>query len=252
MKSTFRIASVAIRELLHERVVYLLLGFAIGALALSILLGQLTYIEHAQLTLDFLLAGQHLAMCAFSVFVGIALFQRELASGSVAMVLSKPVPRWSFLVGKYLGQVVVQSTVIVGMGLIVYLVGTTLGKAPLASIAQATLMTILECAVLAAAAFFFAVNAGALTAVIGCVGLFLAGHFRVGAIQGSTTLDMFTKTVLRGLFPDLEIFNMRLLASYGLNLASDAVWLAVVYGFLASAFFVTLACLCFEHRDVPT
>lgn len=249
---TLRIAGIAVRELLHERVVYLLLGFVIAALALSVLLGQLTYVEHAQLTLDFLLAGQHLAMCGFSVFVGIALFQRELASGSVAMVLSKPVARWSFLLGKYLGQVAVQTVVILTMGLVVFAVGSALGKAPGVSIAQATLMTALECAVLTAAAFFFAVNAGAITAALGCVGLFLAGHFRVAAIQGTTVSDTVTKTVLRGLFPDLEIFNVRLLASYGLGLSTDALLFAIAYGLLASAFFVTLACLCFEHRDVQT
>ena len=249
---TLRIATVAIRELLHERVVYLLLGFVVAALGLSVLLGQLTYVDQAQLTLDFLLAGQHLTMCGFSVFVGIALFQRELASGSVAMVLSKPVARWSFLLGKYLGQLVVQTTVIVAMGLVVYAVSAAQGTAPANSIAQATLMTALECAVLAAAAFFFAVNAGALTAALGCVGLFLAGHFRVATLQGTTAADSATKAILRGLFPDLEIFNVRLLASYGLGLSTDALLLAVAYGLIASAFFVTLACLCFEHRDVTT
>lgn len=249
---TFRIAGIAIRELLHERVVYLLLGFVVAALVLSILLGQLTYTEQAQLTFDFLLAGQHLAMCGFSVFVGIALFQRELASGSVAMVLSKPVARWSFLLGKYLGQLVVQSTVIVAMGVVVWAVSAVQGNAPILSIAQATLMTILECAVLAAAAFFFAVNAGALTAALGSVGLFLAGHFRVAAIQGSSVTDSATKYLLRGLFPDLEIFNVRLLASYGLGLSTEPLLLAVLYGVVAAAFFVLLACLCFEHRDVTT
>jgi ABC-type transport system involved in multi-copper enzyme maturation permease subunit len=252
MKNTFRIAFVAVRELLHERVVYLLLGFAIAALAVSILLGQLTYVEHAQLTLDFLLAGQHLTMCGFAVFVGIALFQRELASGSVAMVLSKPVARSSFLLGKYLGQLVVQSVVIAGMGLVVFAASSVLGKAPVVAIAQATLMTALECAVLAGAAFFFAVNAGALTAALGCVAIFIAGHFRVSTVTGNSLTDSATKILLRGLFPDLEVFNVRLLASYGLGLSTESLLIAVAYGALASAFFVALACLCFEHRDVQT
>src|SRR3989338_8878152 len=108
MKHSFRIAWIAIRELLYERVFYLLVLFAAMALVLSLMLGQLTYAEQSKLTLDFMLGGIQLSMVLFSVFMGISLLQRELQMGSIAMVLSKPISRGSFLMGKYLGQISVQ------------------------------------------------------------------------------------------------------------------------------------------------
>ena len=51
------IAWIAIRELLYEKVFYVLVLFCVMALGLSLLLGQLTYAEQAKLTLDFMLAG---------------------------------------------------------------------------------------------------------------------------------------------------------------------------------------------------
>ena len=52
-----RIAWIAIRELLYERVFYVLVSFAAVSLGLSLLLGQMTYAEQYKLTLDFMLAG---------------------------------------------------------------------------------------------------------------------------------------------------------------------------------------------------
>ena len=77
MMNSLRIAWVAIQELLHEKVSYLLIGFALFSLAMSMVFGQMTYGEQAKLTLDFMLGATQLSMLLFSIFMGISLFQKE-------------------------------------------------------------------------------------------------------------------------------------------------------------------------------
>lgn len=255
MINTFRIAWIAIRELLYEKVFYLLVCFALAAMGLSMLLGQLTYAEQAKLTLDFMLGGIELAMILFSVFMGITLFQRELYMGSVSMVLSKPVSRASFLMGKFLGQITVQFGVILAMGGITLLVCQRFGTdvSPLA-IMQCVLMTFLEIMVLTSITYFFVVNAGVVTTAVVTLSLFALGHVgqTINDNLNHDSLPMLVWRMVKGVLPNLEVFNTKAIASYGLSLAWGTAGWAVVYALCCTTFFLLLATLCFNRKDILT
>lgn len=253
MKSIFFICAIAIRELVYERVFYLLLCFAVVCLGLSVLLGQLTYAEQYKLTIDFLLSTIHLSMILFSVFMGISLFQREIVSGSVSMVLSKPIARSSFLLGKFLGQSVVQLIVVALMT-----AGTvaTLAQYPdvkYLPIIQATALLYLETLVLTAMAFLFSVVAGAITASVAVFCLFALSHLQdsipMTAIKGwMATLWSTTRFFL----PELGVFNIKSLASYGVGISPETFGWAVVYAVCCAGFYLCAACVCFSKRDIIT
>jgi len=179
MTHVFRIALIAIRELIFERVFYLLLTFVIFALGLSVMLGQLTYAEQTKLTLDFMVGGIHLSMVLFSVFIGISLFRKELTMGSVSMILSKPISRTSFLLGKYFGQITVQLAVISFMILMTILVCSSYenfnSSIPLL---QSGFLIFLEICILSAITYLFAVNTGAIVTALVAFSFFVLGHLK--------------------------------------------------------------------------
>jgi len=255
MRHTFQIAWIAIRELLYERVFYILLSFAAAALALSLMLGQMTYAEQAKLTLDFMLAGIELSMILFSIFMGISLFQRELSLGSISMVLSKPVSRASFILGKYLGQLAVQLGVTLLMGLFTALVCMRFGSAvSFLSIFQTCLLIALEIAVLTAITYFFAVNAGAITTAVAALAFFAIGHLEntiADNVKYYAENDVAWKA-FENLIPNLEVFNMKSLASYGLSIPWHQVGLASLYAAICVVFYLVAASICFERKDILT
>lgn len=255
--NTLRIAGIAIRELIHERFFYILIVFAALALALSLVFGQMTYAEAAKLTLDFLLAATELSMVLFSVFVGISLFQKELTLGSVSMVLSKPISRGSFLLGKFLGQITVQLFVIAAMITMTYFLSHSaqelVTSVSAVSLAQTGLLIFMEALVLTGITYFFAVNSNASTTAIASLCLFWLGHFRSSAKESmgaaSDTLPwQLTKTIV----PDLSVFNMKALASYGLSIPWSEVGWAAVYAGCCLAFYLSLATLTFARKDILT
>lgn len=254
MTNIVRIAWIAVRELFYEKVFYILLSFALASLVFSLLLGQMTYAEQAKLTLDFMLGCTHAAMILFSVFMGISLFQRELTSGSISMVLSKPISRSTFLLGKYFGQVIVQTGMTLAMGLLTLLACSRFGTdISVAATLQTILLIACEVAVLTAITYVFAVNTGAVTTSILTLAIFSVGHMRdVVSSNLRGTDEVFIWRIIRTLVPDLDVFNMKQLASYGQSIPWSEFGWALTYGVACFAFYLFVAAVCFERKDIPT
>jgi ABC-type transport system involved in multi-copper enzyme maturation permease subunit len=254
MTPFLNIAVITIKELLHEKVLYLLGAFAVLALLISLLLGELTYAEQSKLTLDFLLAGTQITNLLFSVFMGISLLHRELNLGWIAMVLSKPVSRTQFLLGKFLGQITIQGLVILLMG------GLTIGLGRMfqielvyQSLFQTLLLTFFEGIIMSTIVYLFAVNLGALLSAAASLLVFALGNFSEGAIKTSSTGQTSTVwQVIQFLTPNLRILNMKTLASYGLTLEWRLVGILTLYTIVCSAMYFVLASLSFSKRDIFT
>lgn len=254
MMTLFRITIVAIRELIYERAFYLLLAFAILSLGISLMLGQLTYSEQAKLTLDFMLAGMEISMVLFSVFGGIGLFQRELTLGSVSMTLAKPISRQTFLLGKFLGQMAVQTVILLAMSGMALFACFPDGATHVNSFLQAVTMILFEITVVTAITYAFAVNSGAVTTAVSTLCLFCLGHLREGLSENidSGSPLFFVWRVAKALIPDLEVFNSKNLASYGATLPASAFWWACVYMLCCVTFYLLVASITFERRDILT
>jgi Cu-processing system permease protein len=254
MKHVFSIAKIAVQELVYEKFFYILVGFAIVGLGMSMLLGQLTYAEKTKLTLDFMLAGIEISMVLFSVFMGVSLFHRELALGSVSMVLSKPISRTSFLLGKYLGQMAVQSVVILGMTCITLAVVSQLeSDYSVVAILQASFMIGVEVCVLTALTYLFAVNANALTTSIVTLCMFWLGHFRASsAVHMGTSANNPIWVIAQGVIPDLNVFNMKTLASYAFSVSGMEILWASLYGLCCATLYLLAAALTFARKDILT
>ncbi len=254
MMNIGRIAWIAVRELFYEKVFYILLSFALASLAFGLLLGQMTYAEQAKLTLDFMLGCTHASMILFSVFMGISLFQRELTSGSISMVLSKPISRSTFLLGKYLGQVIVQTGMTLAMGALTLLACSRFGTdISVPATLQTVLLIACEVSVLTAITYVFAVNTGAVTTAILTLAIFSVGHMRdVVSSNLRNTDELLIWRFIRTLVPDLDVFNMKQLASYGQSIPWSEFGWALTYGVTCFAFYLFVASVCFERKDIPT
>lgn len=253
MKATLWIAWIAIRELLYERVFYLLVLFSLLGLGLSAMLGQMTYAEQSKLTLDFMLGAVEISLVLFSVFMGISLFHRELSMGSVSMILSKPISRSSFLLGKFLGQCVVQTVVIFLMGIIIWFGCSRYEElfSPVA-IFQTMLLTSFQVVVITAITYLFAVVSGAVTTSLATLTLFALGHLREGVAENLDKQSKMGWGIVKQIIPNLEIFNMKALASYGLSVPGTEIAWAALYAICCLVFFLAAALLFFQNRDIQT
>jgi len=254
MRKAISISLITVKELLHERVFYLIGGFALLAVGLSLLLGDLTYAEQSKITLDFLLAGIELTNLLFSVFMGITLLHRELNLGWIAMVLSKPVSRTSFLMGKFLGQTFVQGLVILMMGLLTWGL-CSMNEIVIApkSLFQSLLLMFFEGMIMSSVVYIFAVNLGALLAAASSLIVYALGNLTEGAEKTNQALQQSSLwTVLKAVIPNFRMLNMKTLAAYGLSIEWNLVGILFLYTIVCCLIYFTAAAVTFSRRDIFT
>src|SRR5688572_46674 len=107
MNKTWVLAKTSFRELVRERVFWLVAGLAIFLLCLSLLLGELSFDERERLLWDFGLAAAEIGALAMALFSGSYLIPREVERQTCLLILAKPVSRFQFLLGKWLGSAAV-------------------------------------------------------------------------------------------------------------------------------------------------
>ena len=247
MRAVVAIARNTFREALRDRVLYLFLGFALVLLASSKLFGLLTVGDEGKVIKDFGLAGIQLATMLIAVMMSVLLISREVDSRTVYNILAKPVRRWQFLIGKYLGLL---ATVAANLALMtaVYLRELDAG------LLFAAAMTLLEMALLTAFATLFAVLTRPMLGSVFTLAVFVIGHV-------SEDIWLLTRHVHGGLvrplvaavyavLPNLERFNFKTEVVHDLGISSGQVALTVVYGLAYTALVLVLACARFRSKDL--
>ncbi|MDQ7009474.1 MAG: ABC transporter permease [Candidatus Gracilibacteria bacterium] len=99
----FNIAFNTFKEIVRNKFLYLILFFAFVFIIFSILLGQLTIGDDNKVIVDFGLAMIEIFGIIGVLFVGSQLLFKEIEGKTIFLILSKPIKRYEFIIGKFLG-----------------------------------------------------------------------------------------------------------------------------------------------------
>lgn len=213
MRSIYFVALNTFKELARDKTFYILFAFGIIMLGFSMVLAQLTATEQHRLTVDFGLTGIHIAVVALSIFAGSTLVFRELEKKTVLFLLSKPINREQFLIGKFVGLLVINLLTILGLALMLIILFHVIGW-QMNSIFYISLVgIILEAMVLLSITLFLGVLVRPTLVVTISVCLFLIGHWMNGfkALMADSESVAMRKLseILPSFLPNLENFNWR-------------------------------------------
>jgi len=167
------------KESVRDRVLFAIAAFALLLVAASVLIGQLTAGQDVKIIKDIGLATLELAGVLMAVFIGVGLVAREIERRSVYSLLAKPVHRWEFVAGKYLGLVGTIAFNLVLMTAALFVVLAWLeAKVPDPVLLKAVVLILAELALLTAVALFFSTfsSSGILSAGL-TLGVFVVGLF---------------------------------------------------------------------------
>jgi ABC-type transport system involved in multi-copper enzyme maturation permease subunit len=252
----------------RDRVLYGIGAFALLLVAGSILIGQITAGQDLKIIKDLGLATIEIAGALMTVFIGVGLVSREIDRRSIFSLLAKPLPRWEFIVGKYLGLVLTITVNLWAMGAALYLaLAWQYWSAPenvrlswSAPAMDPRLLMVLvmitaEMALLTAIALLFSTfSSSALLSVVFTVGVFVAG-------LASTDLRNFgdivqvhpaVASIVSGVgwaLPAFSAFDIKSQIVHGLPVASGLVLAMVGYAIVYSASAVALSVVLFARRE---
>ena len=99
------IATNTYREAIRDKILYLLLVFGALSIASSKLLGFISIGDDLKIIVDISLASISLFGALIAIFVGTSLVYKEVDKRTIYTIISRPIDRYEFILGKYLGLV---------------------------------------------------------------------------------------------------------------------------------------------------
>lgn len=256
MSGAVRIGVVAentFREAVRDKLLYNLLLFAALMIASSVVLAKLHIGYDARIYRDVGLSAIAFFGVLIAIFVGVNLVYREISLKTVYSMLAKPVHRWEFLLGKYLGLVGLLALEIALMSLLFFSVLWIKGSPATPALFYAVGLIFLELALVTALAIFFSsfttpYLAGMFTVALWIIGHLLADVRAFGRQPGAESIRPLTDALYWAL-PNLDRLDIKGPAAAGELIDPAGVGLAALYALLYAAALLAAAVLLFRRRD---
>ena len=228
------------REAVRDRVLYLLLVVGLGAVAFSKFLGEISVGDQLHVVVNTGLTAVSLLGVMISIFVGTGLIHKEIDKRTVYTIISKPVRRGEFVLGKYIGLLLTISVcmALLSAGFLVYyrIVAEAVpvpgrpgapgpglwywlhgGRITLPLLAALSFIFVEVAVVTAVAVLFSSASTPILSAVLTSV-MFAAGRLsgwiprfieHLGARGSGSAFKNFLLQILYYATPNLEILDLR-------------------------------------------
>jgi ABC-type transport system involved in multi-copper enzyme maturation permease subunit len=254
MLKVWALAHNTFREAVRDKVLYSILFFAIGVIALSLVMQEITVGDRDKVVRSVAQGSIAAFGSIISMFLGISLVWKEVERKTVYTILSKPISRWMFVLGKYLGMMMTLGVVVVVMFAVYTLLLTIQQTFPPAIVYVSATLLIVELMLLTSWATLFSTYSAPTTAAAFTLAIFAIGHLADDIwLYGNQLDNPGAQAVARGLYwllPNFEMFNIRDHAVHELAIPWQQVVGSSVYGCLYTAAVLGVAMMVFERRDL--
>lgn len=257
MSQIVALASNTLRHAVRQKLLYALLIFAVLGLGGTGVFGALSLHQQQRVFFDSLLLGTTIFTCCLAIYLAVSSIHREIETGTVFTVISKPVSRQTFTLGKYVG---VSLTTLLGLATLVtiqVLAALLLEYELRTSFFVAYLGVSLQALVVAAIAILFSnFAAESLTAAMLSLGVFIAGsltpqlsdaaaHFRNTGNPVGSLLE-----VVVFVLPDLYSLNFSFELTHSIEVPSTYLLSVILYAAVYVALTLVLASLQLLFREL--
>lgn len=247
------IALNTFREAIRDRILYVIFFFAAVCFLFSRVLALLTVGDQVKIITDVGLAALSFFGALMAILVGTGLVYKEIDKKTVYTLLSKPIHRYQFLLGKYFGMILTLFVMLFLMT-ILFLILLFFHTFKLEwQIFPAVFLIFCELCLITAVAILFSCFSTPILSSIYTLSFYLIGHLSWGLEtlikKINSGLGRTLARVLYTLLPDLENFNIKTEIVHHLPIPSDLYLFSFLYGFCYSVFILFLAVLVFRRRD---
>lgn len=260
MGRIWAIALNTFREAARIKVLYGILVVVVGANLAAVLAGELSVNEHSRVARDIGLAGISLVGSLTAIYLGVVLLYGEIQKRTLYAIVSKPIARWEFVAGKYLGMVLVLSVLVALFSAAMVGLLAMQGVGVSDAVFKAIVLAWVEVLTVAAVAVFFSSFSSPFLSGIFSLALFVMGRVTPDMRSAADGADAaWIRTVARvalELIPDLHLFAISgrtvdgvAVSVHGHFVSWGYVTSASGHGFLWIAALLVLACAIFQRRD---
>ncbi|MCP4155258.1 MAG: ABC transporter permease subunit [bacterium] len=231
------IALNTFKEAARNKVFYLLVAFGVLAAISSKIVSLLTLGDHVKVLKDVGLASINFFSVLIAVFTGVNLVYKEIDKKTIYNILSKPIPRSSFIIGKFLGLAYTLLVALLAM-VVMFVLFLWVSTGEIDSrLLVYFLFLYMELLIITAISLLFSSFSTPILSSIFTISLYLIGQvlwtFNLFKDYLNSALDKFVAYFFYYILPNLDKFNLKnavvMKTEIGSQLILDSVLYAVVY-----------------------
>lgn len=254
MSKIGHIALNTFRETIRDKVLYNLVLFALIMIGSSYILGQISIYQEVKIIKDLGLAAISVFGTVIAIFIGIGLVSKEIEKRTLYSLLSKPVSRLEFLLGKYLGLCLTLAVNVVIMSAGLYLVLFYMTRSFDAELLKAIYLIYCQLALVTALALLFSTFTSSLMSGVFTGFFFVAGHFsqdlkHFETVVQSEWLPKLT-TFMYYLLPNLRNFDIKSRVVSGDSVPMSLLGYSTLYGVVYVGAALVAAYLIFRRKNL--
>jgi Cu-processing system permease protein len=250
------IAFNTFREAVRDRVLYNLIAFALLLSAAAILVGEISIDIERLVVVNLGLTAVSIFGVLIAIFIGIGLVSKEIEKRTLYTVLSRPVRRWEFVVGKFFGLTgtLVVNTLFMAIGVFLALlyIAHRFEKMDLWVLA-ALYLIVLQFFIVCALALFFSSFSTPLMSAVFTFALFIIGSMAEdlhGFARSSHGPGGWLATAIAYLVPNFSALNVISQVAHGDPVAGRLIVFNTLYAIFYSAMAISGAVLIFQRRNL--
>lgn len=250
------IAANTFREAVRDRVLYNLIFFALLMAASSILVGQISIGIERQVAINLGLTAVSLFGLAIAIFIGIGLVSKEIEKRTLYTLLSRPVRRWEFIVGKFAGLslTLLVNTALMAVGVFASLlyIAHKFTRAD-AYVLVAIYFIVLQFVIVTAITLLFSSFSTPILSAVLALAIFVIGTFaedlRAFAAMAHGA-ERYLAIAAAYVFPNFASMNVITPVAHGEAVSGHLIGLNTLYAFLYVGVSLAAAIIIFENRDL--
>ncbi len=273
MKVISAIATHSFREILGTRILYSIIAYAALVMLFAILASQWTIGEEVRFITDMGLGAMLFLGLVLVITRGAVTLSREIEKKTVLVMLARPIHRWQFVVGNFLGMGLVLLLLVFSLLLVLVLILLPMGGAVSWPLLGAAWGVFLELLMISAVALLASNLSSPVLATLITLLVFLAGHMasnlHVWISQAGDLKDLhLPESMLQVaqayqsgpahwflqaayyLLPNMAHVNFKMNAADAISIPGARLVAGTVYAFVYSIIATWISIAIFGRRDM--
>ena len=252
LRPVLSIAFNTYREAVRSKILYSILFFGIFMIIFSAALGEFSLNQNVRVIKDVGLYALSIFSCMMAIFLGISFVYKEIEQKSIFNLLSKPIHRWQYFLGKFLGIVFTVYLQVFFMFLVLLGLLTIWVDSLPVNLIIATYLIFLEVSILVTIALFFSSFSTPYLSGFFTIGTYIvgkSGHLLIPFTEGKGEALRLLLTGIDRIIPAFHMLDVSTEVTYSLPIPGLYVFHATLYCLGYSAILLLLGMTIFSRRD---
>lgn len=254
MIKIWAIAQNTFREAVRDRILHSIIFFAFGMILLSLVLKEVTIGEQDKVVRSIAQSSIDIFASIMAMFLGISTIGKELENKTIYTLLSKPIGRAHFLLGKYCGIILTILAEVVLLSLFyTLLIGIEQGF-PEPIFFASLVLVMVEMMLITACSVLCASYSSRTTASAFMLAIFVIGHLAddiwLFSSEAQTPMIRQLGQALYYLLPNFEALSIRTQSIHNESIPLMEMLYSTGYGICYTAAVLICATTLFRRRDI--